>query len=495
MKKTLSTQKQNISSLTLTEKLDFSSKLSKLNYLLGNSHSFQTKRARVNLSSPVYSFSFGEKSGELSKDLPLFLSLTEKPVDLLFSIDQFVFEFSKTTYQQRKTGEFFQQLKERKKLSLFYGHLTRKQIATLFKKAGKIKGYFSRNLFSLLERRLDVAVYRSGFAQTIAEARQLIKHNKIRVNEARINVSSYSLHSGDIISVESEKQSTLIHQILAVSKSEKPKQQSRGFEDYYSRLKNLIDGSPLQRKKVHSKKNFKSNQNLFYLFDGSPINRVLCDLVIQCLLSRLKSRSFFSIFHEFSPNQNKISSFLTNYQSLKKKKKLTVLKWKLSHRYKSSQKKTLSQKQFTKKSNDLQKNFYATGGCLEKNPLFWNQTNVSRNKKKVFFSKTSRVLKEFQSLKTKNRFLIKTCFLIFLKHLSISKKFQALVALNFKKSLYKKSADQTRFGFSQILHWRTSKPIHLETSYSLLTSIFLYAPQRINFPFYIDLDLIQRSLR
>lgn len=500
MKKTFLSQKQTIPVHTVTEKLDLSSKLKKLNYLLENSQSFQTKLFRVTLPSRSSSFSFGEKSGELSKDLPLFLSLSDKPVDLLFSIDQFVFEFSKTTYQQKKTGEFFQQLKERKKLSLFYGHLTKKQLAILFKKAGKIKGYFSRNLFSLLERRLDVALYRSGFTQTIAEARQLIKHNKIRVNEARINVSSYSLNPGDIISMEAETQSTLIHQILNALNTDKLKQHSKVFEDYYSRLKKLVDGSPLfskkDGKKLYSKKNLKHNQNLI---DSKRI----CDLLIQCLLSRFKSRSFFSLFSEFSSSQQEFSPFFFNSPNFKTKSLLTVLKWKSSAHFKPSQKKTLQRKTFSKKLNESQKNLYATGGCLKKKPIFWSQTLLYENKRKSFFSKTShpkntffgRGVKESYSFKNKNRFLIKTCFLLFLKHLSISKQFKTLIALNVKKSLYKKSIDQARFRFSRILYWRTSKPLHLEISYSLLTSIFLYAPQRINFPFYIDLDLIQRSLR
>ena len=512
MKKTLLTQKLDFSSQIVNEKLHFSSKLSKLHFLLENSHHFRTKRAEIHSPSSVFSLSFGEKPGELSKDLPLFLSLTEKPIDLLFSIDQFVFEFSKTTYQQRKTGEFFQQLKERKKLSLFYGHLSRKQIATLFKKAEKIKGYFSRNLFSLLERRLDVVLYRSGLTRTIAEARQLIKHHKIRVNDVRINISSYLLNSGDLISVQSETQSTLLHQIVSAMNSEKSKQHSKVFEEYYSRLKKLLDikktkffGPSSSKKNFQSKshfvitrqlsKNLKENQDQFY-------SKSLCNLLMQCLLSRIKSRSFFCIFSSFfvqkkmfSLKQREFHPFLINSDNLRKKNLLTVLKWKSSPRLKSSLKRALQQRQFTKKLSNSQKILYATGGCLEKKPVFWKQTISHGNKRKSFFSKNSRVLKEHRLLKNKNRLLIKTCFLSFLKHLSICKKFNGLVALNLKKSLYKKSIDQARFHFSRILQWRTSKPIHLETSYSLLTSIFLYAPQRINFPFYIDLDLIQRSLR
>ena len=59
------------------------------------------------------------KKVDLSKDFLLYFSIIKKPLNLLFSMDQFLFEFSKKKYQQKKTGEFLQQLKERKKLSFF----------------------------------------------------------------------------------------------------------------------------------------------------------------------------------------------------------------------------------------------------------------------------------------------------------------------------------------------------------------------------------------
>lgn len=145
-------------------------KLVKLNYLLENS--------KIKSVSPCFQLENSVETVEMSKNVSLFFSLIEKPINLLFSIDQFIFEFSKKTHQQRKAGDFFHQLKERKKLSLFYGHLTRKQIFNIFTKAKKNKGSFSKNILCLLEKRLDVVLYRSGLAKTIAESRQLVKHKK-----------------------------------------------------------------------------------------------------------------------------------------------------------------------------------------------------------------------------------------------------------------------------------------------------------------------------
>ena len=116
-----------------------SQKLVKLNYLLQNS--------KISTTSSLWkqkerSESEAQKAVDLSKDVSLYVSLVKKPINLLFSLDQFVFEFSKKTYQQKKTGEFFQQLKERKKLSLFYGHLSQKSLTKLFTKATQSKGFF-----------------------------------------------------------------------------------------------------------------------------------------------------------------------------------------------------------------------------------------------------------------------------------------------------------------------------------------------------------------
>lgn len=485
MKKMSLNQKPNLQSQLINKRSYSSQKLTKLKYLLENSQNVDF----------FHDEKKDEKPHELSKDLPLFLSLIEKPLNLLFSIDQFVFEFSKTTYQQRKTGDFFQQLKERKKLSLFYGHLTRKQFVNLFNKAEKIKGYFSRNLFSLLERRLDVVVYRTGLTQTIAEARQLIKHNKIQVNNTRVNVSSYSLNPGDVISIKSEIQSGYLREIMDALKIEVSKPQSKVLEEYYSNLKKILTGSlfnplkvrlPIQGKNLHSKKNFHGQYKKILTQDNFQSKQV-CYSLIQFLLVRIKSRSFFSVCSQLKSKPFSIEDKDTSI--------LTVLKWKSSSTFRQGRKKIPYQKKFFKNYNSSVENYYATGGCLEKKPPIWKRDFPYQEKRKSFFFKNSKNFKEFHPLKNKNRMLLKTSLLLFFKHLNSYNKFTGLVLLNLRKLFSKKLVHQNKSRFSKILHLRVIKPIHLETSYNLLTSIFLYAPQRINFPFSLDLDLIKRSLR
>lgn len=92
------------------------------------------------------------------------------------------------------------QLREKQKLRRIYGILER-QFKNYFKKATRLKGSTGENLLKLLERRLDNVVYRMGFASTRAEARQLVNHKAILVNEKIVNIPSYLLLPGDVVTV------------------------------------------------------------------------------------------------------------------------------------------------------------------------------------------------------------------------------------------------------------------------------------------------------
>ena len=82
---------------------------------------------------------------------------------------------------------------------------------------------------------------------------------------------------------------------------------------------------------------------------------------------------------------------------------------------------------------------------------------------------------------------------MFLKHLENYKKFTGILNLSMKKFLFKNSKNKGRV--AKILNLKQIRPLHIEVSYNLLNVVYLFSPQRINFPFYIDLDLINRSLR
>ena len=100
-----------------------------------------------------------------------------------------------------KLSEYGTQLKEKQKLRFMYG-LTERQFSKLFTRAGKIReGRHGDNFMVLLERRLDNVVYRLGLATTRRQARQLVNHGHITVDGKRVDIPSYEVKVGQVISV------------------------------------------------------------------------------------------------------------------------------------------------------------------------------------------------------------------------------------------------------------------------------------------------------
>ena len=102
---------------------------------------------------------------------------------------------------RRKLSEYGLQLREKQKLRMTYG-LSERQFANLFVKAGKIReGKHGDNFMILLERRLDNVVYRLGLATTRRQARQLVNHGHITVDGKRVDIPSYEVKPGRVISL------------------------------------------------------------------------------------------------------------------------------------------------------------------------------------------------------------------------------------------------------------------------------------------------------
>lgn len=100
----------------------------------------------------------------------------------------------------QKKSEYAIQLEQKQKAKYTYG-LLEKQFRNLFKKASAREGVTGDNLMKYLEARLDNTVFRLGFARTRRQARQLVTHRHIVVNGIVVNIPSYTLRPGDIISV------------------------------------------------------------------------------------------------------------------------------------------------------------------------------------------------------------------------------------------------------------------------------------------------------
>ena len=105
-----------------------------------------------------------------------------------------------------KDSAYGLQLMEKQKAKFTYGILE-KQFSNLFKEALRRKGVTGENLLQMCELRLDNVVYRLGIAPTRRAARQLVTHNHITVNTKNINIPSFALKAGDIISVRERSKS------------------------------------------------------------------------------------------------------------------------------------------------------------------------------------------------------------------------------------------------------------------------------------------------
>lgn len=116
-----------------------------------------------------------------------------------------------------RLSDYGVQLREKQKIRRLYGVLE-KQFVNYYKSAAMAKGSTGENLLQLLEARLDNVVYRMGFGSTRAEARQLVNHKGIKVNDRVVNIPSFRVSPGDTISVrEKAKGQDRVQNALSLS--------------------------------------------------------------------------------------------------------------------------------------------------------------------------------------------------------------------------------------------------------------------------------------
>ena len=115
---------------------------------------------------------------------------------------------------RKKVSEYGLQLREKQKARRIYGILE-KQFRRYFEKAERQSGITGENLLRLLERRLDNVVYRLGLGSSRSEARQLVLHGHFMVNGRKVNIPSYLIRVGDVITIrEKSKESPKIKELL-----------------------------------------------------------------------------------------------------------------------------------------------------------------------------------------------------------------------------------------------------------------------------------------
>jgi small subunit ribosomal protein S4 len=122
-------------------------------------------------------------------------------------------EYGPGQHGQRRKGkmsDFGTQLRAKQKLKGYYGDLTEKQFRRIYDEAERQRGDTPEILIGLLERRLDAVVYRAKFVPTVFSARQFVNHGHIAVNGRRVNIASYRVKEGDVISVRDKSKQLAI---------------------------------------------------------------------------------------------------------------------------------------------------------------------------------------------------------------------------------------------------------------------------------------------
>ena len=127
--------------------------------------------------------------------------------------------------QRRKTklSDFGIQLRAKQKLKGYYGDLTEKQFRRIYAEAERVRGDTGENLIGLLERRLDAVIYRAKFVPTVFAARQFVNHGHIEVNGQRVNIPSYRVKEGDVVSVrERSRQLAVVIEAASLAERDVP---------------------------------------------------------------------------------------------------------------------------------------------------------------------------------------------------------------------------------------------------------------------------------
>lgn len=123
---------------------------------------------------------------------------------------------------RKKVTQYGIQLREKQKVKRAYGVLE-KQMRGYYKEAERQRGITGETMLSLLERRLDNVVYRLGIGSSRAESRQIVSHGHICVNGKRVNIPSYQVSKGDVISIKENKKNIEMFKELKETKVVLPK--------------------------------------------------------------------------------------------------------------------------------------------------------------------------------------------------------------------------------------------------------------------------------
>lgn len=434
-----------------------------------------SRKKQLTVGASLASYSEG-----YAKPLPYFDAISQTTskvgfrngIHLYFPIQEWMFEKSRSSTQaqgkSQKSKQSIEVLLCRKKIKLFYGALQSKKLHKILEQADflKKKQYnFAKNFFSLIESRLDVVLYRSGFAKTIRAARQAIRHSKVYVNSKRCRVASTLCKPGDFISFCGAcyeiKESAFFYKKLR-------KERKVSFIDEAFSLENA---AMKENKTINSL--LSSNQMASFKVLSLSMRRNSVAALLLALFCLHRIRNQLDILE--TSNINKISnskkvlkfSPLTDTSDIQSYQKIT-LDWVSSflekqgkgyhHEMMVEQGKNLPiswNKAIDYFGSNLELNSCTLAGKIQKYYLINDKSNLSTNKAKNIKLKGS--LRSFQKE---------------LASLEIEQKKEGVAFLD--------------------LHNIEKRPTHLEVSKISNSIIFLYSPQKISLPFHIDIDILRK---
>ncbi|XBC39661.1 MAG: 30S ribosomal protein S4 [Buchnera aphidicola (Chaetogeoica yunlongensis)] len=168
----------------------------------------------------------------------LFLKSGIRSIDSKCKLDQLPGQHG---IKRQRLSDYGIQLREKQKVRRLYGILE-SQFRNYYKRASRLKGNTGENLLYLLENRLDNVVYRMGFGATRSESRQLINHKSILVNNCIVNIPSYQVSSGDVVSVHTK--SKLQSRIKASLELSEQREKSIWMEVNISKMEGIYKRFP-----------------------------------------------------------------------------------------------------------------------------------------------------------------------------------------------------------------------------------------------------------
>ncbi|HEX5262255.1 MAG TPA: 30S ribosomal protein S4 [Phenylobacterium sp.] len=147
--------------------------------------------------------------------------------------------------RKSKVSDYGIQLRAKQKLKGYYGNITERQFQKIYVEAARRKGNTSENLIALLESRLDAVVYRAKFVPTPFAARQFVNHGHVLVNGKRVNIPSYRVKPGDVVSVrERSRNMALVLEALQSPERDTPdyiEVDGKGMSAKYIRMPELAE--------------------------------------------------------------------------------------------------------------------------------------------------------------------------------------------------------------------------------------------------------------